>query len=398
MLRLERSDLISLATLLLCLQPTLCLPLIAQVTSVAATAKALRQRRGVWPKHYMRPAPLDWSSKVSEMAWNQPRGEKRFERLFKVTYDEFVELSARIKAKRGAKWAAEAAQKPLGKSGKISKRRGRKPLAVELQLAMTLRYLAGGSYLDIMLWANIVTHSTFYRSVYNTLKDLDDILPNPTLATDLSNPARLDALSEGFLGRSYGWIRGCIGAVDGLLVPITAPANEPGAGAAKYFTRKGFFALNLQGVCDSEARITYFSMKFVGSTHDSYAWSRDSLARRVASGGDAFEFLSTHGYHLIGDEAYTAGATFATPWSSRSCKDPASREERLAYNYYHSAARITIERTFGQLTKRFLLLKRPFSGDLEQTPHAPGLLLVVRCCVKLVRTAACRVGERGGGG
>ena len=88
------------------------------------------------------------------------------------------------------------------------------------------------------------------------------------------------------------------------------------------------------------------------------------------------------GYHLVGDEAYTAGATLATPWSGRSCEGEA-RQSRLAYNYYHSSARITIERTFGQLCRRFLILKRPYGGTLEQTKYAPGLLLVLRCCVKL---------------
>ena len=69
-------------------------------------------------------------------------------------------------------------------------------------------------------------------------------------------------------------------------------------------------------------------------------------------------------------------------WSGRSCEGEA-RQSRLAYNYYHSSARITIERTFGQLCRRFLILKRPYGGELVQTEYAPGLLLILRCCVKL---------------
>ena len=102
----------------------------------------------------------------------------------------------------------------------------------------------------------------------------------------------------------------------------------------------------------------------------------------MAAGGGHYDHLRRLGYHLVGDEAYTAGATLATPWSGRSCEGEA-RQSRLAYNYYHSSARITIERTFGQLCRRFLILKRPYGGTLEQTKYAPGLLLVLRCCVKL---------------
>ena len=82
--------------------------------------------------------------------------------------------------------------------------------------------------------------------------------------------------------------------------------------------------------------------------------------------------------------------TLATPWTARSCKtaDPAVNDARIAYNYYHSSARITIERTFGQLTRRFLVLKRPYLGRIESTAHASGLLLLLRVCVKLVCAAS----------
>ena len=326
---------------------------------------------------------------MTENGWDTPQYAKRFERMFKVTYAEFGELTQRISARR-AEQEARDRQGADGWWSRVTRARaparkpGRKGLSVELGLAMTLRYLAGGSLWDIMLWANILSTRSFYKHVRATLVDLDACLPEPTLEADLSDPERLKALAHGFEARSYGWIKGCIGAVDGLLLPIIAPTNVEGDGAGKYFTRKGFFAWNVQGVCDSDCRITYFSMDNVGSTHDSLAWSRDAMSKRMSLGGDAFDALAPLGLHLVGDEAYTAGATMATPWSGRSCTGD-SRTARLAYNYYHSAARITIERTFGQLTKRFLLLKRPYGGKDVHTAYAPGLLLILRVCVKLVR-------------
>ena len=202
----------------------------------------------------------------------------------------------------------------------------------------------------------------------------------------MQDPDRLASLAAGFERRSYGKIRGCIGAVDGLLLPIESPQNEGGEGPRKYFTRKGFYAWNVQAVCDAHARITYFSMDYAGSTHDSLAFSMCDVAQtKILMRGDVYSMLVSNGYHLVGDEAYTAGHTLSTPWTGRACHGIPSR---LAYNYYHSAARITIERAFGQLTKRYLILKRPFQGSVVCGHHAPGLLRVLRVCVKLVRATA----------
>ena len=149
--------------------------------------------------------------------------------------------------------------------------------------------------------------------------------------------------------------------------------------------------MNMQAVCDADCRVRYWSMKCPGSTHDSFAWGHDDFMKGVLGEreGALFRRMRAAGYHLVGDEAYTPEHTLATPWPARTCvgKD---RESRLAYNYYHSAARITIERTFGQLTKRYLILKRPFNGGLEATQYAPGLLLVVGVCVKLHNLAVDR--------
>jgi hypothetical protein len=142
--------------------------------------------------------------------------------------------------------------------------------------------------------------------------------------------------------------------------------------------------MNVQGVCDADCRILYWSMLYPGSTHDSFAWSTDPVWRKFMSTdeGEVFGTLSSMGYHMVGDEAYTASHTLATPWPARTCKGE-HLESRMAYNYYHSSARITIERTFGQLTRRFLILKRPYNGSLVATDGAPGIKLVFGVCVKL---------------
>ena len=174
-------------------------------------------------------------------------------------------------------------------------------------------------------------------------------------------------------------------------MPIEAPANDEGEGPLKYTTRKGFYAMNVQGVCDADCRVLYWSMLYPGSTHDSFAWSTDPLWVKSLSPEDGLDFdaLRCSGYYMVGDEAYTVSPTLAGPWPARTCKDE-NRDARLAYNYYHSAARITIERTFGQLTSRYLILRRPYAGKLEATDYAPGIKLTFGVCVKLHNLAVER--------
>ena len=88
--------------------------------------------------------------------------------------------------------------------------------------------------------------------------------------------------------------------------------------------------------------------------------------------------LKDRGYHIIGDDAYKTSHTLATPWAGKN-----SEPAKTCYNYYHSAARVTIERAFALLSRRFLILKRPYAGSLEKTTGAPGVSLVVMVCMKL---------------
>ena len=186
-----------------------------------------RRNAGTRPSHNLKATPLDWEKKARENGWEQAQYGKRFERMFKVSYAEFKELTARITHRRAEHLAKEREGKNgwwnrLTRAGVPVKKPGHAKegcVSVELGLAMTLRYLAGGSLWDIMLWANVLSTRTFYKHVRQTLRDLDGELPEPTLPADLKNPARLEALAAGFEKRSYGWIKGAVGALDGLLLP-----------------------------------------------------------------------------------------------------------------------------------------------------------------------------------
>ena len=55
-----------------------------------------------------------------------------------------------------------------------------------------------------------------------------------------------------------------LGCVDGYLIPIKAPSSHEDI----YICRKGYHALNVQGICDSRKKFTNLVVKYPESAHD----------------------------------------------------------------------------------------------------------------------------------
>jgi DDE superfamily endonuclease len=155
--------------------------------------------------------------------------------------------------------------------------------------------------------------------------------------------------SEGFGRRGPSPFRGCCGALDGLAVKIQEPSRNEISNSAAYYNRKGFFALNLQGLCDYEYRFLYVSVTTPGSSHDIMALEMSSLGRLLKRSDGIPE-----GHWIAGDEAYTCTNRLLTPWPGRGMD--ASRD---CFNYWLSSARIHIEKAFGMLVGRWGILWRP---------------------------------------
>ncbi len=90
------------------------------------------------------------------------------------------------------------------------------------RLAVTLRWLAGASHLDLCFaWG--VAHSTFYSKrgvLWPTIEAIDDAFELGFLCTDVS---RLEELAKGFSEHSGGILDGCVLAVDGFGVRTRCP-------------------------------------------------------------------------------------------------------------------------------------------------------------------------------
>ena len=155
--------------------------------------------------------------------------------------------------------------------------------------------------------------------------------------------AKLAALNEieaPFARVTYGIIRGCVGAVDGLALRVRrAPQKKPGKKArlgsmenpASLYNRKKFHALNMQAIADKKKRLRFVSIKTPGSTHDSVAWCVSKMATLMHD-----MKLPTH-YFIVADDAYAASEQLIVPYPGRGLPN-----DMDAFNFYQSSMRICV--------------------------------------------------------
>lgn len=185
-------------------------------------------------------------------------------------------------------------------------------------------------------------------------------------------PSECKAASEAFQNISRPRIQGCLGAIDGILIKIHAPNVKNNA---RYRSRKGFFGLNVQAVCDASKRIIHLSVKTPGRTNDARAWRQSELYRAMTDG------RWPAGYFLVGDAAYGNTETMLSPFTSTQMNKAArlrgdsKRED--AFNFYQSQMRIRIECAFGEIVGRWGVLWKPLRHKMERTTQ------IISCCFKL---------------
>jgi hypothetical protein len=309
---------------------------VASAVDYRSAAKAMRR--------------LDWERHSASL---QQRG--RFRRYYRMPLGTFRQLAGGLKVGEG-RWHERRQFSSAANA----------PLSAELRLSMTLRFLAGGSYMDIAI-IHGCDFDTVYPVVERTLHALDQLplLDNMHFERDIASPSARVALAAAFAKISAGVLVGCLGALDGLLIPIECPRwgrdfgpAMPAFNPLSYYCRKGFYAVNVQAcafaerlfvdrppptlphvlalwqaICDAYCRFTYASIQTPGTTHDSLAFSlsgvHDTLTR-----GTLAEQLARENYYIVVDQAYTVTPTTMGPWYGDSLE-----ANKDTFNYYQSRTR-----------------------------------------------------------
>lgn len=137
----------------------------------------------------------------------------------------------------------------------------------EICLYVTLRWLAGGSYLDITDVAGI-SRPSFYRVLWKTCKaichcdDLAIVWPKTVADCELA--------AAHFKSISYNEaIVNCVGVVDGYLFRIKTPSRVHVGNVKSYFSgHYQCYGINIQAVADHRSRFIYFAVAGPGVMGD----------------------------------------------------------------------------------------------------------------------------------
>lgn len=256
----------------------------------------------------------------------------------------------------------------ISERGKVNARNGSGSyVEPSIKLAVTLRWLAGGSHLDICFGYGIST-STFYNSQNGILwKTLEYISESMHITFPVSNTEALNKIEQGFAAHSFGRLRGCVMAVDGWVVKTRQPYKSEVENINCFRNRKECFGLVVIGGVDSECRFNLLSVKSPGSTNDCIAWEFTNHYTDI----HCRKLLPPNMFY-IGDEGFVNTDSFLTPISGNRL-NPAED----GFNYHLSRMRQNVERSFGIMVRKWGIFWRPLSCAYDRW-H-----LVITCCAKL---------------
>jgi hypothetical protein len=278
---------------------------------------------------------LDWTRRVQQL-----QEEGTFDRTYRMSLMAFNILLGHLRDDLTVDFAHATSST------------GVDPIEPEIVLHCLIRWLAGGSYLDIRDAAEISVPS-FYRVLHKVLgavlrcDALRMAFPSSTTAIE-TTAARFTACS------SFGVMNGCIGCLNGMLCRVKTPSRCETRNARAFFS--GHYqanGVNVQAVCDDLCRFNYVCVAAPGGTNDVHASAKTKLKQLI-------DELPV-GKYVLADNAYIPTEHLLSPFSGSHKAAPGHD----AFNFYLSQLRIKIEQAFGLMTTKWRILRKPLQVKLS---------------------------------
>ena len=274
--------------------------------------------------------------------------DKMFKKMFRMSRHAFTNLLD-ILEERFEERDARSVRQAQNSSGSV--------ISSKTALAVTLRWLAGASYIDLCFsWG--ISMGSFYADDGVLWGTMDAINEAFDIGLPLTDSRELSKIAREYSYYSYGHITNVVSAIDGWVCRTRCPTYDEVMFPAHYRNRKGFFGIVVIAGCDSNLRFNIFSSKCSGATHDSLAWEVAAAKHLIID-----EKKLPAQFVVIGDEAFVTSDQLWTPWSGHSLD-----EWKDAFNYYLSAMRQCIERAFALLTQKWGVFWRPLRCAHDRWP------------------------------
>jgi len=286
-------------------------------------------------------------------------------------------------------WLLSVIAPALEKNEEMARRSSGSAVNPEMKLAMTLRLLAGATYLEFVWYEVRVDHIWYY--VKPVLVAIHQLVNNVKLPY---TPSELDAVISDWheaMDKKYPGhdiFPGVAGAADGLVVERTKPKKreleipEAEGGGTRdfrsYLNRSAVWAWVAMAIVGAYGEFLMFEINWPGATNDSTAFTQSEGMNWL----QWMDNVAEKGV-IVGDDAFSSiHSRMLTPFTkrqltyARSISDVQYKKMR-AFNHLLSSQRITSERAFGMLVRRFGCLWKP----LEREEKNSRLMVIV--CVKL---------------
>ncbi|KAH7949952.1 hypothetical protein HPB49_017697 [Dermacentor silvarum] len=156
-------------------------------------------------------------------------------------------------------------------------------LSTERKVLCALRFFGTGSFRRSVGREEQIGMAQ--STVSNTIQEVTEAIISVSARrkfVDFSlTPAAKDEAKAAFARR--GAIPGVLACVDGTLIAVMKPEGLSPADTASFMSRKGYYALNVVVVCNSELCILVVDLRLPDSGHDSWMWQHNPLCTRLAA-------------------------------------------------------------------------------------------------------------------
>ena len=248
--------------------------------------------------------------------------------------------------------------------------RSRVPISPEERLVVTIRYLATGDSQQSQSFNFRLGKST----VCQIIKETCDAIWNALNETFLSAPEKKEDWEK--IAREFEdkWnFPNCLGALDGKHVAMECPKNQ---GSACY-NYKGFHSLVLLAVCDANYCFSLVDIGGNGGDNDASIFAQSEMGMAFNNNEIDFPEPKTVNGHnlphvLVGDEIFKLETWLMKPYPGRDLTP-----DRSVYNYRLSRCRRTIENTFGILSAKWRIFRRPIRASITTVDR------IIKACVCL---------------